>query len=289
MEVREGLSGGVSWGGDGFGTFLPWGGRHTCGCVGTGPFWHPIPPPTLPWGTGEVLVGFSGGGRVHGVYIRGHALQRRGLAYDQSGLLSYDVHELWTNKLFFQRSVQPPAGYATVTFDQIKNADISMWHFITANCRSGIIPVAGSDKPMDVAMRLGLADWNVNFLLMPLPKSTTPTTPTITAVVAPGGGVVALTSKQKKLQKFKLKLEARKAASAPAAPPPKGKGKGKTKGPNLPAGLEGMNSKDSAGKNLCFGYNLGSCTSAGDCYKGRHGCMLCSGDHPQYECPTKKP
>ena len=215
------------------------------------------------------------------------ALQCRGLAYDQSGLLTYAIHEQWVDKMFYQKTLAPPHGYAQVSFEQLRAADQTMFTYLSVHCRSGIVPTVGVERPMDLGMKAGMVDWNVCFGMMPMPASSS------SSVKPPGPtGAPTLSKKQIKGAKFQLKMKEAKearAAAADATTKGKGKGKGAGRGPPMPRGLENMFSKDKAGNNLCYGYNLGSCTAPSDCGKGLHGCCQCQEHgHPQFECPHKK-
>ena len=47
------------------------------------------------------------------------ALQRRGLAMDQAGLLEFSAHDLWVDRLIEARLKAPTKGYSSVTVSQL--------------------------------------------------------------------------------------------------------------------------------------------------------------------------
>ena len=56
-----------------------------------------------------------------------YAFQRRGLAFDLVGLMSWDVHTEWTNKLFRALMAETPANFQSLTLQQIIKADQEMF------------------------------------------------------------------------------------------------------------------------------------------------------------------
>lgn len=52
-----------------------------------------------------------------------YALQRRGLAFDLVGLMSWETHLLWTTKLFRALMVEVPTGFAPPTLQQLIRCD----------------------------------------------------------------------------------------------------------------------------------------------------------------------
>ena len=49
--------------------------------------------------------------------------QRRGLAFDQAALISWDKHESWISAMFQAYSAEPPPSFAKVTMPQLLRAD----------------------------------------------------------------------------------------------------------------------------------------------------------------------
>ena len=107
------------------------------------------------------------------------------------------------------------------------------------------------------------------------------------------------TEKADKKRKHEELMSAQKAAKAAKVisggkgggkgskpvPQPSGKGAKRERGINVPQALIGKQTLTSAGKRMCFAYNLGNCTEVpdgGECSKGLHLCMElgCQMPHP---------
>eukprot|EP00435_Cladocopium_sp_Y103_P010451 s2855_g2.t1 len=56
-----------------------------------------------------------------------YCLTRRGLAFEQGNVLSFENHEKWSEKLFASRLTEPPSGYARVSFKQMQLADAKLF------------------------------------------------------------------------------------------------------------------------------------------------------------------
>ena len=86
-------------------------------------------------------------------------LQRRGLALDMAGVMSYEVHDRLITFLFDEYMRIPHEGYAKTTVDQLHNADREIWsrlaklfrwvsvrnkqRFHAVQCDSAIAPPSG--------------------------------------------------------------------------------------------------------------------------------------------------
>ena len=192
------------------------------------------------------------------------ALQRRSLAYDQMGIISYEKLEAWVSFLFLQPSRVPPDNYAPISMQQVLQADKQSWVFMAERCRTGLGVTLGGIFPAEVALAEARLDPMVMATLQPLPKSSRQA-PSVKPV-------------HKAIVKNKNE------------PKPKAKGKGKGRegrGPPMPKALQGMNAKNDKGENLCFGYNLGTCLKCqpgAKCDKGLHCCCKCFGPHSQLDC-----
>ena len=192
------------------------------------------------------------------------ALQRRSLAYDQLGIISFEKLESWISYLFLQTSRIPPDSFAAITVGQILQADKQCFVFMSERCRTGLAMTALGIYPAEAALEAAKLDAMVVAVLQPLPRRS----------VAPVAKVKSTIAKPK--------------AEAKTAGKQKGKGKGKeTRGVAMPRALLGMKSKNEQGENLCFGYNLGTCLKCqpgAKCDKGLHVCAKCLGEHSQLEC-----
>jgi hypothetical protein len=209
------------------------------------------------------------------------ALARRALAYDQAGVLSFEVAEKWANMLFAQLSRDSPPGYDKTSLNQILLADKELFILMGEALRGGLGLSPTGEKKADVAMLALMNDPKITFLLLPLRSGNKRE-----AMSAPLDG----SSKSSRVDKPH-------AATSRRWPPSgaKGKGKGqKAKGKEhtMPAELRGM-WHSYQGQPLCFGFNTAAgCTAAqpgARCRRGFHKCCRphCGGDHPMHSCTSK--
>ena len=96
-------------------------------------------------------------------------MRRRALAYEFSNLLSFQVHELYTEKLLKHLSAVPPNGYQATTLAQVLRADKEVFNFLAQEVND-IRPNAQNVRPLDGAMAQALQNYNVTFHLVPLPR-----------------------------------------------------------------------------------------------------------------------
>jgi hypothetical protein len=209
-------------------------------------------------------------------YLLRLALQRRGLAMEIAGIVSYECHEQWVAEMFACRMRDPPPGYGYVTVSAMEASDKALFVKLSDMCRERIAS-DGTTKPVELAFPSAMAHPSVTFRLLPLPTGSSSSTGT--AKNTEDGKAAGKT----KSQKWKAKLAAKALVTKG-----KGKGKGKEKGKGaLPAALIGLHSKDADGNRLCFNFNLpGGCEyEAGACPRGKHKCMKpgCYLPHSQLE------
>ena len=67
-----------------------------------------------------------------------YALQRRGLAMDQANLLSFQVHQVWVDKLMKVRLQSSPEGYSKVGMHQLLEADKRLFQELADETRDGV-------------------------------------------------------------------------------------------------------------------------------------------------------
>ena len=180
-------------------------------------------------------------------------LRRRAIAYEFAGLISFLEHEKYVDRLFRHMSVEPPAQFSAPTLAQVLRADREVFLYLSKNV-SDIRPLPGAPRPLDKALDEALKDYNTVFHLLPMLKASA--------------------------NQSDLRYGPDRNNQALRDEPPKGKGKGKHKkgsGSGIaPRGLIGCVGRDARGRNLCFDYNLSSCSKAADgatCPKGRHVCF----------------
>lgn len=194
------------------------------------------------------------------------ALTRRSLAFDQVGILSFTVMELWHNTMFRALQKQPPAGYKFVSIQQVLAADKELFTIVSQSSRGELRIVAGGPAPLDTFFERHMNSSEVVCYMNPLPASqqTNPTPPNKTPE-NPGG--------------VKGKGDG-------------GKGKGKTKGPSIAELLKNLPnncvSKMPDGKFLCLRYQSGQCFHQRKkrCNNGVHKCYFkgCHKERPYSEC-----
>ena len=196
------------------------------------------------------------------------AMTRRGLAYDQCGLITFGVHAKWIEKLFTSLNRTVPEGYASISLHQLMEADKELWQRLADECRTSIIPVAGMPRQLDDAINKWSASHEVLYYLMPLPASKGATT------------------------SYGAHKEVPTERKNPYVPKggKKGGGKGK-KGKGNSSMPPGCVNKTKEGKNLCFAFNSpAGCSYAkagGQCRRGVHVCARpnCFGKHAATGCP----
>ena len=108
------------------------------------------------------------------------ALQRRALAYDVAGIISYDVMERWHQSLFDRLHYEPPPHYAAPGLAQLIAADKALWLLVSEDTRAKISEM-DPDSP-----RLRLCESHMHyysdhpdvlFHLMPLRTNSAPERP----------------------------------------------------------------------------------------------------------------
>ena len=203
-------------------------------------------------------------------YLLRNALTRRGLAMDQAGILKFEIHETWSEKLFIARMKPAIVGYARVSFNQLEAADKSVFERMAEMTREGIVPDPTGKRPLDDALRVVIAEPEVLQMLAQLQSSSDRKRE---ADWSPDAS---------DYKKGKGKGKWTKTVSEPGSPGKSGKkGKGRGKGPTLPDGLKGS-SRTKDNSHICFGYNLLTCPeqAKSGCSKGKHVCTACFGNHP---------
>ena len=187
------------------------------------------------------------------------ALERRGIGLVFADLVSHASYTKYLSSLFGHLHREPPPGYSRCSVGQLVNADKTVW---ARMLEEGIRPKRAADGtlPLDTALSRALESYQVSFALLPLPAA-------------------KKVEKPPKPPKIRTQFWAK---------PGKGKGGGKSKsgkGQKLPFGIVKLGGvgRTPDGKNLCFKYNLESCSEASDgaaCTKGEHLCAKCFGAHP---------
>ena len=191
-----------------------------------------------------------------------NCMKRRAIAYEFAGLISYEVHERYIDKMMRRLNAEPPPNYQQTSIAQILKADREVW-VVMSQTVSDIRPDANGLKPLDKAIHEALMDYNVTFHMLPLPQ-------TSASAYAP----VRHREDQQRDQGSGWRDSGYKGNQASR------KGKGKNKGGGgssfAPRGIQGAVGRDAKGRPICFNYNLSECPDAAAgaaCKKGRHVCF----------------
>jgi hypothetical protein len=203
------------------------------------------------------------------------ALQRRGIALDLGGAMSYRKHDELVKLLVREHQREPPRGFSSLTYEQLERADREIFRRMAEVCRAGIQPDQTGKLPMDAALEGIMNESTVRMLLQPLAEAGAaakmmsklpPPPPAPHTPLAVGSAGLSKTV-------------------APPGAPQKVK---KVKKIRAPKALRGS-TKDEQGKPICFAYNTQGqgCTRA-DCTR-EHKCMACFKKHPQYSSKCAVP
>lgn len=216
-----------------------------------------------------------------------YALQRRGLAYDQAGILSFEIHEKWIDFLLEHRLQKPPKGYAQVTWEQLMAADKELFKRVAEDCKTGIRPLPSGDKPVEKAFDKWSESTRVTFLLLPLRETSSSSSSTLAkSGQSSESEPPSITDSTRAIRPQVQRTISKKGKG-------KGKGRGKSKqSPKLPEALQGCRTQTNNGAAFCWPYNLNNCSEVKPgqyCGRGFHGCMWpkCGKLHPVSECPLK--
>lgn len=207
-----------------------------------------------------------------------YCLTRRGLALEQGNVMSYANHEMWMEKLFAVRMMDPPPGYQRVSFKQMQWADAKLFVVLGERTRDGVkLNTAG--KYIDEVFE-GVMNCNeVQHLLQPMPGPATQSQKPTSTVMDTG------VNKTKSF--VKRTIEKRQGGKAAGK-------KGKTSStwkPSVPQELLAMGcvGVTNRGNPLCYDFQLGKCTlpvTDRRCQKGWRLCAIagCHRDHPAKDC-----
>jgi hypothetical protein len=179
------------------------------------------------------------------------------LAYDQVGLIGFEILSSWIEFLFKQLMRSPPENYQQVSMDQILSADKQLFIALASLTRTGI--TALGRRPLEDCFPEARADPQVAMLLMPLPLS--------------GAG------QKRKLEAVWTEPVQQQYQGGKAKGKGKGRGKGKGKGKakegkgrtQMPDELRGMHFRTPNGDSICFGYNMAAGCNVPYC-RNKHVC-----------------
>lgn len=196
-----------------------------------------------------------------------YALQRRGLAFDLVGLMTYDTHADWCNKLFRSLMADAIPNYSPITLDQLLRADQELFMLLAAE-HTGPLKAAGVDQepPLDQEVRRLMNDPRINVHLTPIQRFEKRAAPT---------GPSNQGSPNRNNANKKQNGDPGKAPS------------------QLPTELQGLHTKTKDGKPICWHKNLKkgcrNATKNGRCRFGFHTCMRClKPGHGAADCHGEK-
>ncbi|CAE7235845.1 unnamed protein product [Symbiodinium sp. CCMP2592] len=102
------------------------------------------------------------------------AMMRRGIAFDNCHLLSWDVHQRWIQKMLDCLSATPPPSYSPVSLNQCMRADKELFLLLA---REAVPPFKVDSlgvSPLDAKFSAMMYDVRLQQFLLPLPKQTAP-------------------------------------------------------------------------------------------------------------------
>eukprot|EP00435_Cladocopium_sp_Y103_P012313 s386_g3.t1 len=193
------------------------------------------------------------------------ALQRRGIAFDQCGLIEWQVHQRWVQQLLSLLTKAVPEGYSRIKMSQLLKADRELFLVMSEELQQTGDRLSDAPSPMNTAFPKLVTDPRITMHLLPLPQ--------FSSSKSSSSGQLNTSNRHESNQ-----------TSTKGSPKGRGKvrrdGKQSSKAKALcPAELKDFKQTDDQGRPICWAYNLKSgCkeqTSDGRCKKGVHMCMKC--------------
>ena len=184
-------------------------------------------------------------------------MMRRGLAFDQCRVLSWEIHQQWLNYMLNLLGRQPNPGFQSIKLEQLVRADRELWTILAQEV-TGSLKMNGTVIPLDRHFKQLTTDPRVTMLLLPLPNSQRVQDP---------------------LDSAKKTAQPKSSGGHPAAP--KRANKRKTRAERgCPEELRKYNMKVASGQ-ICWNYNLkDGCQlptngKPARCQRGLHLCACC--------------
>ena len=106
---------------------------------------------------------------ISGELLFDYALRRRALAAEIAGLCSFKTMNTWheTLKVYFLKTPMP--GFRKISWAQLRNTDVALWHAVAQACEDGCKPkpdtVSGLTQ-FEEAFKLAMLDPEVRMNLM---------------------------------------------------------------------------------------------------------------------------
>ena len=98
------------------------------------------------------------------------ALLRRNLAFELLNLISWELCQLWLDKLMTVLVSDAPSNFTAVSVTQILKADREMFSLLAAEHSDSLKHVPGKDPPLDSTFRRLMHDPRINIHLIAYPK-----------------------------------------------------------------------------------------------------------------------
>ena len=185
---------------------------------------------------------------VQSSYQALEAFKRRGLALDMAGVMTFQNHDRYVQKLFAHLNREPPQGYTRCLVSQLIAADKLVWSKnIEVNTKPR--PDVAGVLALDTKLIEALEGYEVSFSLLPLPaKGIRTFEASLVISSAPASAETPGCQKWKERKRFMVYGHA-------------AKGKGKTKyEQRIPQAIRdaGGVANNCDGDPVCFDYSLGS-------------------------------
>ena len=98
------------------------------------------------------------------------ALQRRHLAFDLVGLLSWAVCQKWLDKMMSTLVSDAPTSFNAITITQVMKADREMFSILASEFKGSLKAVLGARPPLDEIFEKLMHDPRINVHLIAMPK-----------------------------------------------------------------------------------------------------------------------
>ena len=199
-------------------------------------------------------------------------LQRRGLAFDQVGLVTWEQREHWVQYLLHSLTRDCPPGWTRPGIAQLVQADKEAFMVMSSELQSIKATSAGA-RPMGERLEALRYDPRITCLLMPVPFKHPGGI--VAAPAAPADDMPALSKGAKRrLRQAKTKAAAKVKIAHPG-------GGGSAARRTMPSELKDLHQKTADGALICWDFNLAcGCTepTSGQpprCVHGVHSCAFC--------------
>ena len=203
-----------------------------------------------------------------------NAFIRRGIACEQSNLMTYDTHEKIRHAFMAHMTRDAPPGFKGPDMAAMVRADRELWMRAFDKCKSDLKVNQQGKLPFDVAMLELYTSPQVVFHLLPTP-----------------GGMTRKRSRSKSAPK-PTKPKPGNPSATKTSPKADKKDKRRQNRVLVPKTLEGYSGMNSKKMRICYNFNLphgcsnSTHTKEGQlrCVKGVHQCIKCFKSHSLQEC-----